>query len=60
MVVKRKMKPMSNHRNLLVAMGRAQLKRKPATGLTPKTATNPPISIKAVPPLAFLLSTSKE
>jgi hypothetical protein len=56
----RRMKHMSNHLNLLVAMGRDQQKRKPATSLTPKRATKPPMSIKAVPLLAFLLNTSKE
>jgi hypothetical protein len=60
MMVKRRMKPMSSHLNLLVAMGRGQLKRKPATSLTPKRDTKPPMSIKVVPLLAFLLNTSKE
>jgi hypothetical protein len=60
MVVKRRMRHMSSHLNLLVAMGRGQLKRKPATSLTPKRAAKPPISIKAVPLLAFLPNTSKE
>jgi hypothetical protein len=60
MVVKRRMKPMSSLLNLLVAMGRGQLKRKPATSLTPKRATKTPMSIKVVPLLAFLLNTSKE
>jgi hypothetical protein len=54
------MKPMSSHLNLLVAMGRGQLKRKPTTSLIPKRATKPPMFIKAVPLLAFLLNTSKE
>jgi hypothetical protein len=56
----KKMKPMSNPLNLLVAMGRDRQKRKPAPSLTPKRATKPPMSIKAVPLLAFLPNTSKE
>jgi hypothetical protein len=51
---------MSSHLSLLVAMGRGQLKRKPATRLSPKRSTKPPMSITAVPLLAFLLNTSKE
>jgi hypothetical protein len=54
------MKPMTSHLNLLVAMGRGQLERKPATSLTPKRATKPPMSIKVMPLHAFLLNTSKE
>jgi hypothetical protein len=54
------MKHMSSHLNLLVSMGRGQLERKPATSLTPKRATKPPMSIKVVSLLAFLLNTSKE
>jgi hypothetical protein len=60
MVVMRKMKPRSNPLNLLVAMGRGRQKRKLATSLTPKRATKPPMSIKAVLLLAFLPSTCKE
>jgi hypothetical protein len=60
MVVMRKMKPMSNPLNLLVAMGRGWQKRKLATSLTPKRATKPPMFIKAVPLLASLPNTSKE
>jgi hypothetical protein len=59
-MVKRRMTPMSSHLSLLVAMGRGQLKRKLATSLTPKRVTKTPMSIKAVPLLAFLLDTSKE
>jgi hypothetical protein len=46
--------------DLLVAMGRGQLERKPATSLTPKRATKPPMSIKVVLLLAFHLNTRKE
>jgi hypothetical protein len=42
MVAKRRMKHMSSHLNLLVAMGRGQLKRKLAASLTPKRAAKPP------------------
>jgi hypothetical protein len=34
-------------------MGRGRQKRKPATSLTPKRDAKPPMSIKAVPLLAF-------
>jgi hypothetical protein len=54
------MKHMSSHLNLLIAMGRGQLERKPATSHTPKRAIKPPMSIKAVLLLAFLLNTNKE
>jgi hypothetical protein len=60
MVVRRRMKPMSNPLNLLVAMGRGQQKRKSATSLTPKRATKPPMSTKAVLLLVSLQNTSKE
>jgi hypothetical protein len=60
MVVMRKMKPMSSPLNLLVAMGRGRQKRRLATSLTPKRATKPPMSIKAVSLLASLPNTSKE
>jgi hypothetical protein len=60
MVVMRKMKPMSSHLNLLVAMERGQQKKNLATSLTPKRATKPPLSTKAVPLIVFLPSTSKE
>jgi hypothetical protein len=56
----RRMKHMSSHLNLLIAMGRGQLERKPTTSLTPKRATKPPMSVKVMPLLAFLLNTSKE
>jgi hypothetical protein len=56
----RKTKPISNPLNLLVAMERGQQKRNLATSLIPKIATKPPMSIKAVPLLASLPSTSKE
>jgi hypothetical protein len=59
-MVKRRMTPMSSHLSLLVTVGRGQLKRKPTTSLTPKRVTKPPMSIKAVPLLAFLLNTRKE
>jgi hypothetical protein len=59
-MVKRRMTPMSSHLSLLIAMGRGQLERKPATSLTPKRVTKPPTSIKAVSLLTFLLNTSKE
>jgi hypothetical protein len=59
-MVKRRMTPMSSHPSLLVAMGRGQLERKPATSLTPKRVTKPHMSIKSVPLLAFLLNKSKE
>jgi hypothetical protein len=51
---------MSSHLSLLVVMGRGQLERKPATSLTPKRVTKPPMSIKVVPLPAFLLNTRKE
>jgi hypothetical protein len=60
MVVMRKMKLMSSHSNLLVAMARGQQKKNLATSLTPKRATKPPMSTKAVLLLVFLPSTSKE
>jgi hypothetical protein len=60
MVVMRKTKPMCSHPNLLVAMARGQQKKNLATSLTPKRATKPPMSTKAVPLLMFLPSTSKE
>jgi hypothetical protein len=40
--------------------GKGRQKRKLATSLTPKRSTKPPMSIKVVPLLAFLPSTSKE
>jgi hypothetical protein len=59
-MVMKKMKLMSSHPNLLVAMERGQLKKNLAISPIPKGATKPHMSIKAVLLLAFLLNTSKE
>jgi hypothetical protein len=56
----KKMKLMSSHLNLLVAMERGQQKKNLATSPIPKRAIKPPMSTKAVPLLVFLPSTSKE
>jgi hypothetical protein len=56
----RKMKLMSSHPNLLVAMERGQQKKNLATSPIPKGAIKPPMSIKADPLLVSLLNISKE
>jgi hypothetical protein len=56
----KKMKLMSSHPNLLVAMERGQQKKNLATSPIPKRAIKPPMSIKVVPLLVSLPSTSKE
>jgi hypothetical protein len=60
MVVMRKTKSVSSPLNLLVTMERGQQKKNLATSLTPRRATKPLMSIKAVPLLASLPNTSKE
>jgi hypothetical protein len=60
MMMKLKMKHMSNPPSLLVVMERGQLKKNPDTSPIPKRAIKPPISIKAVQLLVFLLNISKE
>jgi hypothetical protein len=60
MMMKLRMKPMSNPLSLLVVMKRGQLKRDPATSPIPKRAIKPPISTKPAQLLEFLLNTSKE
>jgi hypothetical protein len=56
----KKMKLMSSHPNLLVAMERGQQKKNLATSPIPKRAIKPPMSIKAVSLLVSLPSISKE
>jgi hypothetical protein len=59
-MVMRKMRHMSSHPSLLVAMERGQLKKNLATSPIPKRAIKPHMSIKADPLLVFLLNISKE
>jgi hypothetical protein len=56
----RKMRLMSRHPSLLVAMERGQLKKNFATRPIPKGAIKPHMSIKANPLLVFLLNICKE
>jgi hypothetical protein len=60
MMMKLKMKLMSNPPSLLVVMERGQPKRDPATSPIPKRATKPPMSTKAAQLLEFLPNISKE
>jgi hypothetical protein len=59
-MVMRKMRHMSSHPSLLVAMERGQLKKNLATSPIPKRAIKPLMSIKADPLLVFLLNISNE
>jgi hypothetical protein len=55
MMMKLKMKHMSNPPSLLVVMERGQLKKNLATSPIPKRAIKPPMSTKAAQLLEFLL-----
>jgi hypothetical protein len=60
MMMKLKMKHMSNPLSLLVVMERGQQKKNPATSPIPKGAIKPPMSTKAAQLLEFLLNINKE
>jgi hypothetical protein len=59
-MVMRKMRHMSSHPSLLIAMERGQLKKDLAISPIPKRAIKPLMSIKADLLLVFLLNISKE